>query len=158
MMRNKLLVVPVCLLVLLAGCKRQAAVNRDQERQNVLQAYAQLKEVWNKGDLAGLDAVFRPDAIFIDAQNPGKPEHWGGVRLDVQRSAQLIHPVLTDAGQPVVNISADGTAAWLATKYHVKAAAPQGVIEANGILTLCFLKDKEKGAYRVVLFHASRVP
>lgn len=155
-MRSKLLLVPVCLLALLAGCKREAAVNRDQERQNVLQAYAQLKEAWNQGDLAGLDAVFRPDAIFIDAQNPGKPEHWGSVRLDVQRSAQVLHPVLSDAGQPVVNVAPDGNAAWLATKYHVKVTAPQGVIEASGILTLAFLKDK--GAYRVVLFHASRVP
>lgn len=155
-MKNRLLVVPVCLLLLLAGCARRSADHRDQDRQAVLQTYAQLKDAWNKGDLPGLDAVFRPDAIFIDAQNPGTPEHWGSVRLDVQKSAEILHPVLADAGQPVVNVDADGNAAWLATKYHVKASSPQGPMEANGILTLSFVRTE--GAYRIVLFHASRVP
>lgn len=156
MMKSRLLLLPLCLLLLLAGCNRQSATNRDKERQAVLQSYEQMKQSWNKGDLAGLDAVFRPDTIFIDASNTGQVEHWASVRLEVEKSAQAVHPVLSDAGQPVVNFSPDADTAWMATKYHVRADTPQGPIEGNGILTLALLRLE--GKYRIVLFHSARVP
>lgn len=144
----------VVALLLTSGCSKNSDAKKEKERQAVLQTYTQMKDAWNKGDIAALDAVFRPDAIFIDSQNPGNPEHWGTVRSSVQRSAEVLHPKLTDEGQPVVNT--DGDSAWMAVKYHVSATTPQGQMEANGMLTLAMVR--QEGRYRVVLFHSSRVP
>ena len=139
-----------------AGCEEAHEPHPDVKSvPQVMAAFKKFEVAWEKEDLEGAMALFRPNAVAFDPVPPGRFVGAQAIRGWIAGSFEALDDISITSTELRMHIA--GPAAWHTAHYVFTAKQGGQPVRFEGDLTMTWLREDDD-SWRISVFHASHVP
>jgi len=162
--KNVNLWMAILAVALLVGCSGQWSGDGGSGRgrnkphateDEMRQAFEKLMSAFANRNTQTMNDMMTSDAVFIDTPVDPSVLSWSDARPKLEHAFAHGSPFAL-SNDPNYRIAVNRDLGWIATVYHVRTAAANGIIKNDGAVSVLF--QKTDGGYKVLMFHASRFP